>query len=393
MRAPEHAIPPEDVMACLDGELPPDRAAAVHAHLLQCAACGRLASEVRQLSHDLAEWQPGSAPGTLVAPRVLRVDQPRWWNWWTWRRPPAWAAGVVVLILVAGLVGERWSVARKAPAASAAPAAGVALDYPRLPSGSAGGGRQVARMAERPQRDTSGLAELSPASRIIRTANLTLVARDFDTIRPAIDRILAETGGFVGEIQVSDARASRSLRATLRVPGARLAEALRSLGALGRVTDERQSAEDVTEQVVDLEARLANSRNTERRLTEVLKNRTGRVADVLEVEREIARVREEIERLDAQRLNLERRVAYATVTLHVREQRHATLDVGPLPVSGQLRNAFVDGLRGAYESAVGAALTVLERAPVLLLWIAVLWWPVRALSRTVRVRRSGHPQT
>lgn len=133
-----------------------------------------------------------------------------------------------------------------------------------------------------------------------------------------------------------------------------------------------------------------NGRNTERRLSEVLKNRTGNVRDVLEVEREIARVREEIERLDAQRSNLERRVAYATVTLQVTEQRQATLEIGPLPVRSRLRNALVDGVRQAYESAVEALLLALRVAPVLVVWIALLWWPARAFFKMRRPREAAN---
>ena len=139
---------------------------------------------------------------------------------------------------------------------------------------------------------------------------MNIVANNFETVRETIDGLLRGVGGFVGGIQASDVSNGRSLRATLRVPAARLDETVRSLRSLGHVADESQSGEDVTEQVRDIEARLKNSRNTEQRLADVLRNRTGRVADILEVEREIARVREEIERMDAQRLNLERRVEY-----------------------------------------------------------------------------------
>ena len=156
---------------------------------------------------------------------------------------------------------------------------------------------------------------------------------------------------------------------------------------LGSVTGEVQSGDDVTERVVDIEARLANGRNTEKRLGEVLRNRTGDVSDVLAVEREIARVREEIERLDGERTNLERRVAYATVTLEVTESRQATLDTGPVPLSTRLRNAAVDGVRTAFESASAALLWTLRTGPLLLLWLAILWWPVRWLL--VRVSRSS----
>ena len=221
--------------------------------------------------------------------------------------------------------------------------------------------------------------------KIIRTVSIRITAIDFDAVRPAVDRILRDVSGFVGEIRTSDAQeAARSLHATLRVPAGRLEEAVGGLRALGRVTDETQSGDDVTERVVDVEARLANGRNTEKRLGEVLRNRTGKVSDVLEVEREIARVREEIERLDAERTNLERRVTYATITLDVTTARQATLDTGPVPLSTRVRNAAVDGVRTAFESASAAFLWTLRTGPPLLLWLAILWWPVRKLARVTR---------
>ncbi len=225
-------------------------------------------------------------------------------------------------------------------------------------------------------------------TKIIRTVTITITTTDFDAVRAAIDRTLRDVSGFVGEIRSSSAQnAARSLHATLRVPAARLDDAVRSLRTLGSVTGEVQSGDDVTERVVDIEARLANGRNTEKRLGEVLRNRTGDVSDVLAVEREIARVREEIERLDGERTNLERRVAYATVTLEVTESRQATLDTGPVPLSTRLRNAAVDGLRTAFESASAALLWTLRAGPPLLLWLAILWWPVRWLLRVVEIRR------
>jgi len=176
---------------------------------------------------------------------------------------------------------------------------------------------------------------------IVRNAKLAITAKDFDAVRPAVERILRDVGGFIAQIHVADGQASRrALRATLRVPAARLDAALVALRQLGHVADESQTGDDVTEQVRDVGARLVNARNTESRLNDVLRKRTGDVGDVLAVEREIARVRAEIERLDAERANLEGRVAYAAVVLEVDKERKATLDMGPLPVSAQVRNAL-----------------------------------------------------
>lgn len=222
---------------------------------------------------------------------------------------------------------------------------------------------------------------------IVRSATIRIVANRFDEVRPAIDRILRDVKGFAGRIDATAARgASRTLNATLRVPAPALDATLASIKQLGQVVGESQGGDDVTEQVVDIAARLANARHTESRLTQVLRERTGKVSDVLEAEREIARVREEIERLDAQRTNLDRRVTYATVTLEVTEEPKAAMDMGPLPVRARLRNAFVDGIRVAVESFLGLSLTLLSVAPTLVVWIALLFFPVRFIIRRTWAR-------
>ena len=104
-----------------------------------------------------------------------------------------------------------------------------------------------------------------------------------------------------------DTASARQLRAILRVPGDRMSDALARLRQLGVVVEDTQGSQDVSDQMVDLDARLANARATEQRLAEILKNRTGKLSDVLEVERELSRVRLEIERIDAEKTNLGRR--------------------------------------------------------------------------------------
>lgn len=389
-----HAVPPEELMAYLDGELPPDRSAAVHIHVTQCATCQTRSAELRQVSHDLMLWHLEDAPSSLRVP-LDEVSPTRTARWrFAWLRPSmaAWAfgAGAVALIVVAstawfGLVPPVRSklIVFNDPVAVSE---GAEPAEPTYELSGASRGRVAGSAPVRQELGRAVVPARTPL--IVRTVNLTIVTNDFDAARPAIDQLLRNVNGFIGQIQASDA-GTRAFRATLRVPAPRLDEAVRSLKTLGHVLDEAQSGDDVTEQVRDLEVRLGNSRNTEKRLTDVLNNRTGRLTDVLEVEREIARVREEIERMNAERLNLERRVTYATVSLQVTEQRQATLNIGPLPIGTRLRNALVDGLRDAYESGLDVVVWSLRVLPILLLWTAVLWWPARVLLRTLRARAAS----
>jgi len=392
MTAVEHAVPQDELMAYLDGELSPARALAVHDHLEHCVTCQALAAELQQVSRDLGLWQVEDPPASLAAPVVAPTPNPR--SHFAWLRfAGSWQfAGAAVMVAVVAVIwlAERPDTARRSRGAlSVAAGADVVAEAPSVQLGlsadaAGSSGKAVtmpyARAVQDPVR-----AEAIGGTKIIRTVRIRITVTDFDAVRPAVDRILRDVSGFVGEVQTLDAQdAARSLHATLRVPAARLEEVVRGLRALGRVTDETQSGDDVTERVVDIEARLANARNTEKRLGEVLRNRTGKVSDVLEVEREIDRVRGEIERLDAERTNLERRVTYATVTLDVTAARQATLSLEPVPLGTRARNAAVDGVRTAFESASGALLWMLRAGPPLLLWLAILWWPVRWLRRMSR---------
>ena len=221
---------------------------------------------------------------------------------------------------------------------------------------------------------------------VIRTATLRLVANDFSAARTSVEAIVTQAGGFLDQITVNGAAGSaRTLTGSLRVPAVRLADTLTRLRQLGQVAEDTQGSEDVTDQIVDLDARLGNARATEQRLNDILRNRTGKLSDVLEVEQEISRVRLEIEQMDAQRVNTTRRVAYATITLQIDEVRKAGFESGPLSLATRLRVAGADGLEAALESIVAAALFVLRAGPSAALWLgaaAGIWIAARRRTRS-----------
>jgi Domain of unknown function (DUF4349)/Putative zinc-finger len=389
MTAAEHSLEHEELMAYLDGELPADKAAIVHAHVAGCALCQRLSGELRGLSQDMSLWQVEPTPVTLQPPRLSNpTETPAARRFFAWRRPAsilsfAGAAAVVVLVALVSFSRSPESVRMSLDEAQTAGRA-VTVQRERQPS-PVGTGQEGTVGGPVPPGQLGRGAQASQGPMVVRTAKLTILANDFDAVRPEVDRILREFSGFVGQLDVSRTRgASRSLRATLRVPAERLDAALTALKRLGQVVEESQGGDDVTEQVVDLEARLSNARSTEKRLSDLLQKRTGDLADVLAAEREIARVRGEIERFDAERKNIARRVTYATLTLEVQEERKAALDLGPLPVSARFRNALVDGVRGAFEGALEIALFAVRVGPILLLWALVLAWPARAFLRWSR---------
>ena len=399
----DHFVTPEELMAFRDGELPFERAAAIRAHVLACPECQRLNATLESVSNDLARWRVAPAPASLTAPPIssgVRSAGPRTLRW----RPRrlVWALGIAGTAAATVLLVNSPLYHRASPAT---PAAMVTLggDRADYSVGSAViGGSGAERAAEapgierslsmaqaRPSAFSGGRAPAQPLPSgpfISRTARLALVARGFDAARQTATAAVAEVGGIVTQMNISGQSGSSPIfSAVVHVPAARLDEVLAKLKAIGRVVDESQTAENVTEQIADIGARLANSRNTERRLNELLLKRTGSLADVLAAEREVARVREEVERLDAQRQLLDRRVTYAVVHLLVSEERKSTLTDGS-GYATEFRNAVVDGARFAYESFVGVALFVLRVLPAIALWAIVLAWPLRWIWRRRSIR-------
>jgi hypothetical protein len=377
-------------MAYLDGEAPVDEAARVRAHMADCIECRRLADDLGSVSREAARWQVDSAPATLRAPAAVIPPVVRRFATWRSRFPLAAAAALflAVTVLVVPLVKFRQSPAAEAASFPSPPDLDATTAVSRPGSAVMGGRSRGQGQAGKPQTfvaaRTAGASmnqvASAPGQHIIRTATLTIVAANFDAARPEIERLVAGAGGFIEQMSADVAPgAARSLRGTLRVPADRLNDTVEALRKLGQVTQDAVGSDDVTDQVVDLDARLASGRATERRLADLLKNRTGKLSDVLEVEREMTRVRLEIEQLDAQRTNIGKRVTYATVTLTIAEERKAGLDAGPLSLASRLRVATADGLETALESVVGTMLFLLRIGPTLSVWllVAAAVWLVR----------------
>lgn len=379
-----HPIEREELMTLLDGELDPERRAALATHLEHCAECRAFVEDLRTVSHRLQAWEQPPAPDTLTEHIRGALDEraPGQCERPTLPAPPKprfrgglrWAfglAGVAAgLLIVAALAIP--NLLRSRQAANQAVKKTGAMYSTNTPSDTGV-----------PRPGSSALLPAGPM--IVRTAALTLVTKEFESERAAVEHIVLAHRGYIAQLNVSaEIHQGRWLVATLRVPSDQLGAALDELKRLGRVEQESQGGEEVTEQYVDLNARLANARHTEQRLAEVLTQRTGKVADVLEVEREIARVRGEIEQMEARRKNLENQVAFATVQLRLNEEYKAEMDVAPLSAGNRLRNAVVEGYRALFDSALGLLLAFLRYGPSLLFWLVILFWPARLVWRRVR---------
>jgi Domain of unknown function (DUF4349) len=246
------------------------------------------------------------------------------------------------------------------------------------------------------QADQSQAATAAIERKIIRNAELTIeVAAPGEAQRKAAS--IAEThGGFVitSEAQQSDgtAQPAEVVNITMRVPAAQFDAAVSEIRALGsRVRQEKTTGQDVTEEFIDLEARLRAQRALEAQYLEIMKG-ASRVTDALEVNRQLAEVRGVIEQVEGRRRFLENQATLSTIKV--------TLQT-PAPLVSATTGGFFGGIKQALGDGVDIAATiilvliriVIALIPVLLLIVLpiILLW--RFLRRFRRPRPPIPPVT
>lgn len=152
---------------------------------------------------------------------------------------------------------------------------------------------------------------------IIRTAMIRLAVRE---ISPSVDELgrIAET--VQGHVERVSATRDQGATLVLRVPSERLEATLDRISSLGDEKERTVTATDVTEQVADLEAALANNTALRDRLRTLL-DRAKTVEEILAVEKELNRIQTLIDQQQARLDRISSQVALSRVTVHLERQR------------------------------------------------------------------------
>ena len=202
-----------------------------------------------------------------------------------------------------------------------------------------------------------GLSLQTVQRKVISSATVSIKVKVVVEVVAQIRTIAEGMGGFVEQLSSSGTAGRQQASMTIRVPQDQFFTALERIEALGEVQSKNLGSEDVSEQFIDLEARLKSSLREEESLLSLL-GRAGTVSEVLTIERELARVRSEIERFQGQLNFLERRVALATIIVSLFPPQvpvalppFGSLSMDVADVTGSMEEAkkFVVSLDGAVD--------------------------------------------
>jgi hypothetical protein len=264
----------------------------------------------------------------------------------------ALAVVAVTLALVAGVACSGGKGGDDAGSAGGSADATAAADD----AGGAGGGdatetggEAVAEEAAAGPEDLGAQAPPEEApERIVYTADVRVRVEEPTEAAAAAIALVEEAGGSLAT--QSEREGEDVVTVTVRVPVEGFRPALDAVGGLGEVLDRHVEAEDVTDRVVDLEARLENARASADRLRELYATATD-VAQVVAVEQALTEREAEVESLAGQLQQLEDRADRSTIT--------ATFVAEGEPVVSaadeEERTGFAGGLRTGWDAVVAGA--------------------------------------
>ncbi|MFO7917041.1 MAG: DUF4349 domain-containing protein [Anaerolineae bacterium] len=252
--------------------------------------------------------------------------------------------------------------------------------------------REMAEAPKEAPADEEGYGEISweaaeaEERMIIRTVDMTIVVEDTDETLRALRNLVEDYDGYIASSRRWLSNEQPHGRMTLRVPAESLDEVLDQLQDMAfKVEDENISGEDVTQEYVDLQARLRNLEATEEELlillTEVRESRS-KAEDILAIHRELTEIRGQIESLKGRKQYLERMSALATINVTIRPKEALKPVVertewSPLVTLNRALRAFVNIL----QVLVDLAIYVLIFSPFIVVPMLVLWLLVRWIRR------------
>ncbi len=262
-----------------------------------------------------------------------------------------WLSLLTSSMLIAGLASCGSAPTSQNMAESDAAMEAPIADPSANTSANTGQGETVAQTTELPANE-----DVSPSPQLVRRANLSLrvdsVEEGFEQVRKTVN---AQQGDL---LDLNEAGEQRYITVEIRVPQQKLDATLDALTEIGTVYSRTITTEDVSSQLVDIQARLSNARKSEEALQEIM-SRSGDISDVLEVSRELSNVRQSIEQMAAQQNNLQTQVRYSTISLRL--ESAIAFSPNQPTLSRQLANSW--------ESATYSALSFTAGLLKLGLWL------------------------
>ncbi|WP_052703113.1 DUF4349 domain-containing protein [Paenibacillus beijingensis] len=245
-------------------------------------------------------------------------------------------------------------------------------------TGTVPAGNKASSQQETSTSETETEGDVAFDRKIVYKATLTMEVKDFAKASVALQNVLHQSGGYILKFSDSKNSAENGAAYTLKVPADGFMSFLTRLEQIEHSLFERQmTGTDVTEEYVDLTARLKAKQVVEARLLSFM-DKAQSASDLLEFSSQLASVQGDIERIKGRMRYLDTNVAYSTIELRMYQPVTAAPVVpdGPKALGVRMSDALTASTKGISAIFQGVLVFAAGALPVLILLLiglALLW--------------------
>lgn len=383
-----------DLKAFLDGELDAAAATTMQTRLQSDAQLARVAESFRRMSASFGALSDG--PASTGREKVLiAIATPKPWEF-PWRTAGAIASAFLLTMIVveifpmfaqsrvaapetAAMVEGMKARSKDSGVAAGAEAEspGASLLYQEDVMGSpaesgAGAEAYAPPLTTLPSPSKSGATVSDLFERkVVKTASLDVRVKSIDQAEAKVTSYVDGVRGYVENSTSSNLDGkSPSMTLTVRVPQQKFSEAMTTFEKLGERTAKDIQSSDVTQAIVDMDARLKNLRSQEETYRAILRS-ARKIGEIIDVQERLSVIRGEIESMQAQRDSMSKLAALSTITL--------TLSQRPPPEEA-VAGGWVEDTWSSATHALGGALKSLSVMGIWILVYAPLWVPLSIVA-------------
>ena len=216
--------------------------------------------------------------------------------------------------------------------------------------------------------------------KLIKEGSITFETSDAKATKIIIDKATSQFKGYLSEDNEYDYGYRIQHNVTIRIPSENFDKLLTTISnSVEEMDDQNITVKDVTEEYVDVEARLKSKKKVEDRYISLL-SKAHSVGDILQVEHELARIREDIERVEGRLRYLKNQVSLSTLRITYYQTIETEESFG---FGKKVGNGFENGFKGLMWFFVG----LVNIWPFILFVIVGVWALVRTIKKARRKRK------
>jgi uncharacterized coiled-coil protein SlyX len=225
---------------------------------------------------------------------------------------------------------------------------------------------------------------------VVQTSNISMVV---DDVRQKMDQILDHVdgkGGYMVSSSLNQPQEAPFANLVVRVPSDELRPTLEFLRGIAiKVTSENLKGRDVTDQYMDVEARITTLEKTKAKFEEIL-NKAEKVDEILRVQREVISLQTQIDSLMGQQQYLEKTSENAKLTIYMSTDEWS-LPYAPEEPSFRPKVIFKQAVRSLVQTLRGLANKIIWVGVYSVVWLPILlvywWWRRKRKSRQHELKK------